>query len=44
MLIAETPCDVERVTGVAHAAEVGDSLAAYFDAARGGSATTPNAR
>ena len=35
MLIAETPCDVERVTGVAHAAEVGDSLAAYFDAARG---------
>ncbi len=35
MLIAETPCDVERVTGVAHAAEVVDSLAAYFDAARG---------
>ena len=35
MLIAETPCDVERVSGVAHAAEVGDSLAAYFDAARG---------
>ena len=35
MLIAETPCDVERVTGVAHAAELGDSLAAYFDAARG---------
>ena len=35
MLISETTCDVERVTGVAHAAEVGDSLAAYFDAARG---------
>ena len=35
MLIAETPCDVERVAGVAHAAEVGDPLAAYFDAARG---------
>ena len=35
MLIAEMPCDGERVTGVAHAAEVGDSLAAYFDAARG---------
>ena len=35
MLIAETPCDVERVTGVAHAAEVVDSLAAYFDAAQG---------
>ena len=35
MLIAETPCDVERVTGVAHAAEAGDSMAAYFDAARG---------
>ena len=35
MLIAETPCDIERFTDVAHAAEVGDPLAAYFDAARG---------
>ena len=40
MLIAETPCDVEPVTGVAHAAEEGDPLAAYFDAARG--AFSPN--
>ena len=40
MLIAETPYDGERVTGVAHAAEEGDPLAAYFDAARG--AFSPN--
>ena len=40
MLIAETPCEVERVTGVAHAADEEDPLAAYFDAARG--AFSPN--
>ena len=40
MLISETPCDVERCTGVGHAAEEGDPLAAYFDAARG--AFSPN--
>ena len=40
MLIAEMPCDGERVIGVAHAAEEEDLLAAYFDAARG--AFSPN--
>ena len=35
MLMTETPYDVEPVTGVAHAADEGDPLAAYFDAARG---------
>ena len=40
MLIAEMPCDGERVIGVTHAAEEGDPLAAYFDAARG--AFSPN--
>ena len=35
MLIAETPGTVEPVTGVTHAAEEGDPLAAYFEAARG---------
>ena len=40
MLISETPCDIERFTDVAHAAEVGDPLAAYFDVARG--AFSPN--
>ena len=35
MLISETRCDVERFAGVAHAAEEGDPLAAYFDAAWG---------
>ena len=40
MLIAETPGTVEPVTGVTHAAEEGDPLAAYFDAARG--AFSPN--
>ena len=40
MLIAETPCDVEPLTGVAHAADERDLLAAYFDAARG--AFSPN--
>ena len=40
MLISEMPCDVERCTGVTHAAEEGDPLTAYFDAARG--AFSPN--
>ena len=40
MLISEMPCDIERVTDVEHAAEVGDPLAAYFDVARG--AFSPN--
>ena len=40
MLISKMPCDVERCTGVTHAAEVGDPLTAYFDAARG--AFSPN--
>ena len=40
MLIAETPCDVDPATGVTHAAEEGDPLTAYFDAARG--AFSPN--
>ena len=40
MLISETPCDVERFIGVAHAAKVGDPLAAYFKAA--GGAFSPN--
>ena len=35
MLMSETPCDVERVTGVAHAAEERDPLTAYFEVARG---------
>ena len=35
MLIAETPCEVERMTGVVHAADEEAPLTAYFDAARG---------
>ena len=35
MLISETPCDFEPFVRVEHAAEVGDQLAAYFEAARG---------
>ena len=35
MLMSETPCDVERVTGVAPAAEERDPLTAYFEVARG---------
>ena len=35
MLISETPCDVERVAGVTHAAEEREPLTAYFEAARG---------
>ena len=35
MLISETTCDFEPFVRVEHAAEVGDQLAAYFEAARG---------
>ena len=40
MLMAETPCEGERMTGVAYAAEEEDPLGAYFDVARG--AFSPN--
>ena len=35
MLISETTCNFEPFVRVEHAAEVGDQLAAYFEAARG---------
>ena len=35
MLISETTCDFELFAGVEHAAEVGEQLAVYFEAARG---------
>ena len=35
MLISETTCDFEPFVRVEHTAEVGDQLAAYFEAARG---------
>ena len=44
MLISETTCDFELFADVEHAAEVGEQLAVYFEAAGARSATTRNAR